>query len=48
MKVANVSEFRKNLKAYINHIADNSDTLIKDCLRNQFKGLGKPEPLKGT
>jgi toxin YoeB len=21
--------------------------LIKDCLRNPFKGLGKPEPLKG-
>ncbi len=21
--------------------------LIKDCLRNSFKGLGKPEPLKG-
>lgn len=22
--------------------------LIKDCSRNPFKGLGKPEPLKGT
>ena len=22
--------------------------LIKDCLRNHFKGLGKPEPLKGN
>jgi toxin YoeB len=22
--------------------------LIKDCLRNPFKGLGKPEPLKGN
>jgi toxin YoeB len=21
--------------------------LIKDCLRNPFKGIGKPEPLKG-
>jgi len=21
--------------------------LIKDCLRNRFKGIGKPEPLKG-
>ena len=21
--------------------------LIKDCIRNHFKGLGKPEPLKG-
>ncbi len=21
--------------------------LIKDCIRNYFKGLGKPEPLKG-
>jgi antitoxin YefM len=28
MKVANVSDLRKNLKSYINHIADNSDTLI--------------------
>jgi antitoxin YefM len=28
MKVANVSDLRKNLKTYINHIADNSDTLI--------------------
>jgi toxin YoeB len=23
------------------------NTLIKDCIRNHFKGLGKPEPLKG-
>jgi toxin YoeB len=22
--------------------------LIKDCLRNPFKGIGKPEPLKGN
>ena len=22
--------------------------LIKDCQRNQFKGIGKPEPLKGN
>jgi len=22
--------------------------LIKDCLRNPFKGMGKPEPLKGN
>lgn len=28
MKVANVSELRKNLKAYIDHVADNADTLI--------------------
>lgn len=28
MKVANVSDLRKNLKSYINHIADTSDTLI--------------------
>lgn len=21
--------------------------LIKDCLRNRFEGIGKPEPLKG-
>ena len=28
MRVANVSDLRKNLKTYINHIADNSDTLI--------------------
>ena len=23
------------------------DTLIADCMRSHFKGLGKPEPLKG-
>jgi antitoxin YefM len=28
MKVANVSELRKNLKSYIDYIADTSDTLI--------------------
>lgn len=28
MKVANVSQLRKNLKAYIDEVADNSDTLI--------------------
>lgn len=22
--------------------------LIKDCIRNPFKGIGKPEPLKGN
>lgn len=22
------------------------NSLIKDCMRNQFQGLGKPEPLK--
>ncbi len=22
--------------------------LIKDCLRSPFKGIGKPEPLKGN
>ena len=24
------------------------NTLIKDCKRNPFNGLGKPEPLKGN
>lgn len=28
MRVANVSDLRKNLKTYIDHIADTSDTLI--------------------
>lgn len=28
MKVANVSQLRKHLKAYIDEVADNSDTLI--------------------
>ncbi len=28
MRVANVSDLRKNLKSYIDHIADTSDTLI--------------------
>lgn len=28
-------------------ILDKINVLIKDILRNQFKGLGKPEPLKG-
>jgi antitoxin YefM len=28
MKVTNVSDFRKNLKTYIDNVADNSDTLI--------------------
>ena len=27
---------------------DKIETLIKDCLRNPFNGLGKPEPLKGN
>jgi toxin YoeB len=29
-------------------ILDKINELIKDCLRNHFKGLGKPEPLKGN
>jgi toxin YoeB len=28
-------------------ILEKINILIKDCLRNQYKGLGKPEPLKG-
>jgi antitoxin YefM len=28
MKVANVSQVRKNLKSYIDYVADNNDTLI--------------------
>ena len=26
---------------------DKINELIKDCLRSPFKGIGKPEPLKG-
>lgn len=33
------NEDRKTLKRI--------NELIKDCLRNRFEGLGKPEPLKG-
>jgi toxin YoeB len=29
-------------------ILQKKNELIKDCLRNAFKGLGKPEPLKGV
>jgi len=28
-------------------ISKKIDSLIKDCLRNPFEGIGKPEPLKG-
>ncbi|WP_150305248.1 Txe/YoeB family addiction module toxin [Pseudomonas saliphila] len=28
-------------------VSEKIDTLIKDCLRHPFEGLGKPEPLKG-
>lgn len=27
---------------------DKLDTLINDCLRHPFNGIGKPEPLKGA
>ena len=27
---------------------DKIDSLIKDCLRHPFNGIGKPEPLKGA
>jgi toxin YoeB len=29
-------------------IAEKINELIRDCLRNSFKGIGKPEPLKGN
>jgi len=29
-------------------ILERINDLIKDTLRNHFKGIGKPEPLKGT
>ncbi len=29
-------------------ISKKIDTLLKDCLRNPFDGLGKPEHLKGN
>ena len=35
--------FKQNDK----HISKKIDSLIKDCLRNPFEGIGKPEPLKG-
>lgn len=28
-------------------ILEKINTLLKDCTRDSFKGLGKPEPLKG-
>ena len=28
-------------------VLEKINDLIKDCLRNPFKGIGKPEPLKG-
>ncbi len=34
--------WQKNDKKILNKI----NTLIKDCIRNPFEGLGKPEPLK--
>lgn len=27
---------------------DKLNTLLNDCIRNPFSGLGKPEPLKGN
>jgi len=30
------------------HILSRINDLIKDCLRSPFKGMGKPEPLKGN
>ena len=29
-------------------ILERINELIKDCLRSPFKGIGKPEPLKGN
>jgi toxin YoeB len=29
-------------------ILERVNELIKDCLRSPFKGIGKPEPLKGN
>jgi toxin YoeB len=29
-------------------VLEKINTLIKDCLRSPFKGIGKPEALKGT
>jgi len=29
-------------------ILERVNDLIKDCLRSPFKGIGKPEPLKGN
>ena len=29
-------------------IVSRINNLIKDCLRSPFKGIGKPEPLKGN
>jgi len=28
MQVANISQFRKNMKAYIDNVSDNNDTLV--------------------
>jgi toxin YoeB len=29
-------------------VLDRINALIKECLRSPFKGIGKPEPLKGN
>jgi toxin YoeB len=29
------------------HTIEKINALIKDCMRNPFSGLGKPEPLRG-
>ena len=31
-----------------NKMLQRINELIKECLRNPFKGIGKPEPLKGS